>query len=117
MRCLCLFRYGPMGGSRARDAFDLMLTLAAFDQEVEVLLLDDGVWQLLPGQRSEGGVADMVMPPWSELGLYGIGSPWVETESLRERNLGPRSLAGPVREMGRDSVAHFLRSFDRIMED
>jgi len=117
MRCVYLFRSGPGGGNRAREAFDLMLTLAAFDQEIEVLLLDDGVWQLLPDQRSERRGAEMVMPPWNELGLYGIGEPWVETESLRERNLESRSLAMPVREVERDSLAVFLRSFDRILGD
>ncbi len=117
MRHLCLFRHGPVGGSRPQDAFDLLLTLAAFDQEVEVLLLDDGVWQLSPDQQPRDSIGRNLPALWRELDVYGIPRPWVEEESLSERGLGQVPLLIPVRRVKRSSLPQLLQGFDRIVGD
>ncbi len=118
MRCLFVFRHSPWDGSRGAESLDLLLTLAAFDQELEVLLLDDGVWHLHPGQ-SPGvlGLRDL-SALWRNLPLYGIGaSPWVEDESLRARGLQDGDLSIPVRRIQRGRLAEFWNRFDTILGD
>lgn len=117
MRCLFVFRYGPVGGSRAQETFDLMLTLAAFDQKVESLLLDDGVLHLLPGQQIQDLAWCHVPALWQELELYGIEPPLVEHESLLERGLDRSSLLIPVRVVQRDTLPELFENFDRLMGD
>ncbi len=116
MRYLCIFRKTPVGGSGARESFDLMLTLAAFDQEVTALLIDDGVFHLLPGQQcSEEGHPLPAL--WQSLEMYGIDSPWVERESLLARGMNQSCLSIPVRVVSRDFLPDFFAGFDRLIGD
>ncbi len=118
MRYLFVFCHSPWDGSRGAESLDLLLTLAAFDQEVEVLLLDEGVWHLRAGQ-SPGviGLRDL-SALWGNLPLYGIAaSPWVEDESLAARGLLADELAVPVRRIRRERLAAFWSRFDAVLED
>ncbi|MBA4502271.1 sulfurtransferase complex subunit TusC [Marinobacterium marinum] len=49
---LVICRKPPYGSSAARDALDIALSGAVFDLSVSLLLLDDGILQLLPDQNS-----------------------------------------------------------------
>ena len=40
-------------GAYAQEMLDIILTTAAFDQAVSILLLDDGVFQLKKGEHPE----------------------------------------------------------------
>ncbi len=118
MRCLFVFRHSPWEGGRGAESLDLLLTLAAFDQEVEVLLLDDGIWHLCSGQSPAAiGLRDLGAL-WRNLSLYGIGGfPWVEDESLGERGVRADDLSIPVRRIRRGRVAEFWNRFDTILGD
>lgn len=48
---LLVLRRGPYGNALARASLDVALAAAAFEQDVHLLFMDDGVWQLLPGQQ------------------------------------------------------------------
>jgi len=118
MRYLFVFRHSPWDGSRGAESLDLLLTLAAFDQEVEVLLLDEGVWHLRPGQSPAAiGLRDLGAL-WRNLPLYGISaSPWVEDESLGARGLRADDLSIPVRRIRRERLAAFWNRFDVVLGD
>lgn len=49
---LIICRKTPYGSSAAREALDIALSGAVFELSVSLLLLDDAVLQLLPGQNS-----------------------------------------------------------------
>ncbi len=117
MRYLCVFREGPVGGSKAQESFDLMLTLAAFDQEVTALLMDDGVFHLMPGQQFQEQSERHLPALWQSLEMYGIESPWVEHESLLVRGLDQSSLLIPVRLVSRGALPDFFSGFDRLVGD
>jgi tRNA 2-thiouridine synthesizing protein C len=117
MRYLFLVRQAPYRGVRSQEALDLLLTLAAFDQAVDVMLLDDGVWQLHRGQQPETLTQKNCAAMWQVLEMYGIQSPWVESESLRERNLDTADLVLPVRLVPRAKLAEVFREYDRVLGD
>ncbi len=117
MRCLFVVRQAPYAGMHAQEALDLLLTLVAFDQAVDVLLLDDGVWQLHRGQEPEALMQKNLAAMWQTLEMYGIQSPWVESESLRERGLDTADLVLPVRLVPRTKMAEVFREYDRVLGD
>lgn len=117
MRYLFVIRDAPYEGRRAQEALDLLLTLAAFDQKVDIVLLEDGVWQLHRAQHPEILAQKNLAALWQVLGIYGIDPPWVESESLAERGMDVADLALPVRLLPRAGLASLLREYDRILGD
>ncbi|BCX88186.1 tRNA 2-thiouridine synthesizing protein C [Methylomarinovum tepidoasis] len=117
MRFLYVFRHPPYADSGGGEALDLLLTLAAFDQTVEVLLLDDGVWHLAPGQQP-ARIGQRRLPDlWQGLGLYGIEKIWVGQESLQRRGLTPERLILPVGLVAEGALAQWWGGYDRIVGD
>lgn len=117
MRWLFVIRHAPYEGGRAQETLDLLLTLAAFDQTVEVLLLDDGVWQLHRSQQPAVLRQKSLAAMWQALEIYGIDLPWVESEALAERRLEMSELALPVKPIRRAEIAGLLRRYDRVLGD
>ncbi len=46
-------RHAPHSGIQLQERLDIVLTTAAFDQQVALLFLDDGVFQLKKSQQVE----------------------------------------------------------------
>lgn len=113
-RFLLVLRRAPVGGPQALEALDAALTVAAFDQPVQLLFLDDGVWQLKRDQAVAGG--RRVTALLGSLELYDIATPpWVEQESLTERGLTPQDLTIPVAVLARAQVAAVLDDCDVLL--
>jgi tRNA 2-thiouridine synthesizing protein C len=114
-RFLCLFRRAPHGDAVLREHLDLALTLAAFEQEVELLFLDDGVYALLQDQQTLPGEPPGPAQRLAALPFYGLDRPpLVERESLHERGLTEKNLL-PVRCIGRRQVAGMLGQWDVVL--
>ena len=92
-----------------------MMTVAAFDQAVSILLLDYGVFQLKTHQHPESlGLKD-VSAIFKALPLYNIHSIYAETESLRELGLTSQCLVETVTEIPRHKVGELLNTFDLVI--
>ncbi len=117
MRYLLVIRAAPYEGGRAQEALDLLLTLAAFDQAVDAVLLEDGVWQLHRAQHPEILGQKNIAAIWQALEIYGIDPPWVESESLAERGMEVADLVLPVRLLPRARLAGLLQEYDRVLGD
>ena len=53
-KLLFILRSTPYGGSKAQEGLDAVLAASVFDQEISVLFMDEGVWQLHNHQQSLG---------------------------------------------------------------
>lgn len=53
MNCLFILRQSPYHGSLAREALDMALAFAAFDENVQLLFLDDGVFSITERPRQQ----------------------------------------------------------------
>lgn len=98
------------------ELFDQMLTLAAFDQAITVLFVDDGVYRL----TRETGEPVPTMEPAGLLELlafYDIESIWVEEESLVQRDMNLDDTRLSVQTMPREAVAGLLARHDVILGD
>jgi len=93
-----------------------MLTLAAFDQAITVLFVDEGVYRLT---RDMDARVPTLQP--SELldllAFYDIESIWVEEESLVKRDMNLDDARLSLRAMLREDVAGLLARHDVILGD
>ncbi|MBK1648008.1 sulfurtransferase complex subunit TusC [Rhabdochromatium marinum] len=84
---LYLNRKAPYGTIYAWESLEVVLIGAAFDQDVSLAFVDDGVYQLTKGQDTTGIGMKNFSPTYAALGDYDVKKIFVEKESLEERGL------------------------------
>ena len=89
---LYLCRRAPHGTIYAWETLQTILVGAAFDQLVSLVLIDDGVYQLLPGSDTRATGMKNFMPIYRVLGDYDVQHLYVDQQSLTERGLSPANL-------------------------
>jgi tRNA 2-thiouridine synthesizing protein C len=65
---------------------------AAFDQEVSLMFVDDGVYQLVKGQDTAGIGMKNFSPTYRTLGDYEVKNIYVDQDSLAARGLSGDDL-------------------------
>jgi len=80
-------RKAPYGSIYALESLETVLIGAAFEQDVSVAFIDDGVYQLTKGQDTKGIGMKNFSPTYAALGDYDVQKIYVEKESLDERGL------------------------------
>ena len=80
-------RKAPYGTVYALESLEVVLIGAAFEQDVRLLFMDDGVFQLTKGQDTAGIENKNFSPTYSALGDYDVSKIYVDKQSLEERGL------------------------------
>ncbi len=80
-------RRAPYGTIYAWESLEVVLIGAAFEQDVSVAFIDDGVFELTKDQDTKGLGMKNFSPTYSALGDYEVKKIYVEKESLEERGL------------------------------
>ncbi len=80
-------RKQPYGTIYALESLEVVLIGAAFEQDVSLAFVDDGVYQLTKGQDPSGIGMKNFSPTYTALGDYDINKIYVEKESLEARGL------------------------------
>lgn len=80
-------RKAPYGTIYALESLEVVLIGAAFDQDVSLAFIDDGVFQLAKGQDTKGLGVKNFSPTYRALGDYGVTKLYVDKESLATRGL------------------------------
>jgi tRNA 2-thiouridine synthesizing protein C len=81
-KILLVSRHAPYGSSTAREAIDIALAAAVYDQDIGILFMDDGVFQLLKNQQSQHIDQKNIASALPALALYGIENIYAHQESL-----------------------------------
>ncbi|MFZ1345193.1 sulfurtransferase complex subunit TusC [Thiothrix eikelboomii] len=100
-----LNRKAPYGTVYALESLEVVLIAAAFEQEVTLAFLDDGVYQIAKGQNPKALGMKNFSATYNALGDYGITQFYVERESLAERGLSEDDLMPIVYEDEDDDYA------------
>ena len=85
-------RKAPYGTIYALESLEVVLIGAAFEQDVELAFIDDGVFQLAKGQDTKGIGVKNFSPTYKALGDYDVKKIYVEKESLEARGLSVDDL-------------------------
>jgi len=80
-------RRAPYGTIYAWESLEVVLIGAAFDQDVSLLFVDDGVFQLKKGQDTQNADMKNFSPTYKALGDYDIKKIYVSEESMKARGL------------------------------
>ena len=80
-------RKAPYGNSLAREAIDIALATAVFDQQLKLVFTGDGIWQLLKQPHSDAISSNNHGKLLSALPLYDIKDIYIDNEALTQRQL------------------------------
>lgn len=112
---LIISRCGPWSGPSAREALDIALAGGAFELPVSMLFLDDGVFQLLDGQRPAGIEQKNLAANLQALPLFGIESLYVAQSSLDQRELSDAPLAVPAKPLDNPGIVALIADHDQVI--
>ena len=85
-------RAAPYGDNNSKLCMDIALAAAVFEQDINYVFLDDGVYQLLSQQSPEAIDIKPVGAALEVLELYGIEKVYVDKNSLKSRDISLQEL-------------------------
>ena len=108
-------RRAPYGTVYALESLEVVLIGAAFEQDVSVLFMDDGVYQLKKGQdTSEVGMKNF-SPTYRALEMYDVEKLYVDKDSMAERGLTEDDLLVPVEVLTCEEISDLMDQQDVIL--
>ena len=105
-------RSAPYGTIYALESLEVVLISAAFDQDVSLAFVEDGVWQLKRGQQTKGIETKNFSPTYRALEGYDVEKLYVERESLEARGLTEGDLLVDVQVLGAAEMAALMDEMD-----
>ncbi len=108
-------RKAPYGTIYALESLEVVLIGAAFEQDVSLAFLDDGVYQLIKGQNTKGTEMKNFSPTYRALEGYDVEKLYVEKESLDARGIAESDLVVPVTVMSRSEMTKLMESQDVVL--
>jgi len=95
-RFMYVNRKAPYGTVYALEMLEKVLIAAAFEQDVSLVFMDDGVYQLKKDQDTKAVNMKNFSPTFRALEGYEVEKLYVEKESLEARGLSTDDLVVPV---------------------
>lgn len=114
-KILFIQRRSPYGTGFAKEALDAILMSSAFEQDISLVFLDEGVWQLKSQQDTQVLGIKNFSPTFKALELYGINQIYIEQSSLEQRGLSISDLTIPATVLTNTELAALLQQQDVIL--
>jgi tRNA 2-thiouridine synthesizing protein C len=108
-------RKAPYGTVYALESLEVVLIAAAFDQDVSLVFMDDGVYQLKKGHQTKGIEVKSFQPTYRALDDYDVNKLYVEQEGLESRGLNADDLCVPVEVLPRAEIGKLMAQQDVVL--
>jgi tRNA 2-thiouridine synthesizing protein C len=108
-------RSAPYGTIYALESLEVVLISAAFDQDVSLAFVGDGVWQLKRGQQTKGIETKNFSPTYRALEGYDVEKLYGERESLAARGLSEDDLIVDVTVLSSAELGKLMEEQDVVL--
>jgi tRNA 2-thiouridine synthesizing protein C len=108
-------RRAPYGTVYALEGLEVVLISAAFDQDVSLAFLDDGVYQLVKGQDTKAIETKNFSPTYRALEDYDIEKLYVEREALEARGLTAADLLVEAKVVAAAEMTALMEATDVLI--
>lgn len=108
-------RKPPYGTIYAQESLEVVLIGAAFEQDVSVAFIGDGVFQLVKGQDTKGTELKNFSPTFRALEGYDVEKLYVEKKSMDTRGLTEKDLVVPVTVMSSAEMSTLMNEQDVVL--
>lgn len=86
-KAMIVVRKAPHGSIYVQEAQEVMLIVAAYEMELSVVFIDDGVFALKAGQDTKALGTKSFMPIFTALIDWEIENVYLDEDSMKQRNL------------------------------
>ena len=108
-------RKAPYGTIYALEGLEVVLISAAFEQDVSMAFIDDGVYELKKGQDTKALGQKNFSPTYRALEGYDIEKLYVERESMEARGLSEDDLLVDVQVVSAAEMADLMAGQDVLI--
>ncbi len=108
-------RKAPYGTIYALESLEVVLIAATFDQDVSLVFLDDGVYELLKGQNTKAVGIKNFSPTYRALDGYDVEKLYVERESLEARGIDEGQLLVDVEVLSSAQMGELMAQQDVVL--
>jgi tRNA 2-thiouridine synthesizing protein C len=115
---LYLNRKAPYGTIYALESLEVVLIGAAFDQDVSLAFIDDGVYELKKDQKTtvnDGAGMKDFSKTYRALDGYDVEKLYVDKDSMEQRGLTEADLLVPVQVFDSAQMAELMEQQDVIL--
>ena len=108
-------RKAPYGTIYALESLEVVLITATFDQDVSLVFIDDGVYELVKGQQTKSIGIKNFSPSYRALEGYDVEKLYVDQASLDQRGLTEADLLVPVEVLDAEQMGQLMAQQDVIL--
>ena len=108
-------RKAPYGTVYALESLEVVLITATFDQDVSLVFMDDGVFEIVKGQQTKDIGVKNFSPSYRALEGYDVEKLYVDAESLAQRGLTEKDLLVPVEVLSSQQMAELMQQQDVVL--
>jgi len=108
-------RKAPYGTIYALESLEVVLITATFDQDVSLVFIDDGVYELVKGQQTKAIGIKNFSPSYRALDGYDVEKLYVDQDSLSQRGLTEKDLLVPVEVLDAQQMGQLMAQQDVIL--
>jgi len=110
---LFIFKTAPFENSNAKEGMDFAFSCAAFEQKVDAIFVDDGLFLLVKNQDSSDIGLKNHAAAIEAFDLYGIDNCYYDGTTLTDRGLSTSQFIGSANEAPLD-IWQTLSQYDYI---
>jgi tRNA 2-thiouridine synthesizing protein C len=108
-------RRAPHGTIYAQESLEVVLIGAAFDQDVSLVFVDDGVYQIRKDQDPDAIETKNFSKTFRALEMYDVEKLYVEKESMEARGMTEDDLNVPVEVKTSEEIGRLMEEQDVIL--
>lgn len=110
-----LNRKAPYGTVYALESLEVVLIAATFDQDVSVVFMDDGIFEIAKGQNTKAIEMKNFSPTYRALDGYDVEKLYVERESMEARGFTEADFVVPVEVLSATELGQLMAEQDVVL--
>ncbi|QSX35283.1 sulfurtransferase complex subunit TusC [Shewanella avicenniae] len=110
-----IFRSAPHRNGKAREGLEFALLAANLDQQVSLIFLDEGIFNLLAAQQPELIGNKDYIASFKAVDFYDIEPVLVAEEAMAKFSLTPADLLYPATVSTAATIQQHLQSVDEVL--
>lgn len=110
-----VLRRAPHGTIYTYEGLEMILIMAAFEQDISVAFISDGVFALIKDQRTDQLGIKSFVNTFKALEGYDVEKLYVDRESMEERGLRPGDFVVEVEVLPSQELGKLMKTQDIVI--
>ncbi|MFT6101653.1 MAG: tRNA 2-thiouridine synthesizing protein C [Granulosicoccus sp.] len=114
-KLLFILRHAPYGSSLAKEGIDAILATSAYEQNLSVVFIDDGVFQLTSDQHTESIEQKNISRMLAAFPIYDITQLFVCESSLQVRGICHGDIQEGITSLDHNALQQLCKQQDHLL--